>query len=479
MIRLKSLPQRLGYVLCAQWTRDIAWTAFTILLARHSQIIMGQIMLALSLGYFVRMVVGAGLNEFLLAGFARRDSRPVSMLGEITWFKLGLLCLALLASWVITGVLGYEFRMRVIALIIAGGLGLDAVTDTFFALCQARGRQDVEMRIRVPAGLLGIGFGIACIFFQTGPIWIAMYKAIESLVLMIFAVNALDRNPLGAFSPERLRQLGQRLKQGIVFTCMAFCAMFYNKLNVFFLKTHGGNAQVGSYSVAWETVEGISTLVSGALLGKVIFPMLTRLWQENREEFRKLAGQTARSLWAAALPVIYLLFVESDRILVFIYGPQYAGASPAQRLLTPCVATAFLHNLAAYAMISMHRQRLLLWFYVSGLALNVLLCIALIPAFKLEGAALALALTKVWVAVLTVGFFQYVARPMSARQWMLLICAGCTAFGLWRGLGPYAPRELAELAGLAPLLMLLWRWRPPAPWEKKTRERDTPENTAN
>jgi len=465
MIRLKSIPQRLGYVLGAQWARDSAWTAFTILLARHSQVVLGQIMLALSLGYLVRMAVDAGMNEFLLSSFARRDSRPLSLLSEITWFKLGLLSLALLVSWGVTGVLGYEFRLRVVALAIAGGLGMDAVTDSFFALCQARGRQDVEMRIRVPAGLLGIGFGIACIFADTGPIWIAMYKPIESLILMVFATRALDRNPLGGFSFERLRQLGRRLKTGVIFTCIAFCFMFYNKLNVFFLKTHGGNAQVGSYSVAWETVEGVSTLVSGALLGKVIFPMLAKLWQENREEFHKLAGQTARSLWAVALPVIYLLFVESDRILVFIYGPLYADASLAQRLLTPCVATAFLHNLAAYAMFSMQRQRLLLGFAVSGLAVNVLLCIFLIPSLKLEGAALALTLTKVWVAVLTIGFFQYAARPLRLGQWMLLIGAGCAAFGLWRGLGAYLPRELAELAGLAPPLLLLWRWRPPAPWE--------------
>ncbi|MDR0465799.1 MAG: polysaccharide biosynthesis protein, partial [Deltaproteobacteria bacterium] len=113
MIRLKSIPQRLGYVLGAQWTRDVAWTAFTILLARHGEIVFGQIMLALSLGYLVRMVVDAGMNEFLLSSFARRDSRPLSLLGDITWFKLGLLSLALLASWVVTGVLGYEFHLRV------------------------------------------------------------------------------------------------------------------------------------------------------------------------------------------------------------------------------------------------------------------------------------------------------------------------------------------------------------------------------
>lgn len=466
-MKLKSIPQRLGYVLCAQWTRDIAWTAFTILLARHSQVVLGQIMLALSLGYIVRMAVDAGMNEYLLSSFARRDNRPVHLLSEITWFKLGLLALALLASWVIIGILGYEERLRITALLIAGGLGLDAVTDSFFALCQARGRQDVEMRIRVPASLIGIGYGITCTLLHVHPIAVALYKPIESFILMAFALKALGRNPLESFSLEKLTRLGQRLKQGFVFTCMAFCAMFYNKLNVFFLKSHGGNAQVGAYSVAWETVDGVSTLVSGALLGKVIFPLLAKLWYEDRDGFRLLAGRTARSLWAVALPVMYVLFVESDRILSFIYGPQYGAASLTQRLLTPCVATAFLHNLAAYAMISMQRQRLLLAFYISGLALNLFLCATLVPAFTLEGAALALTLTKVWVALLTIGFFQTTTRPMSLGQWALLAAACAAAFGIWTGLGPLVPREAAEAAGLAPLLLLLWRWRPPAPWEKK------------
>jgi len=120
MIRLTGISQRLGYVLCAQWTRDIAWTAFTILLARHSQVIFGQIMLALALGYYVRTAVDAGMNDFLLSSFAKRDSRPLSLLSEILWLKLGLLSVALLAAWVITGVLGYECRLRLIALAIAG-----------------------------------------------------------------------------------------------------------------------------------------------------------------------------------------------------------------------------------------------------------------------------------------------------------------------------------------------------------------------
>lgn len=466
-MKLKSIPRRLGYILGAQWTRDLAWTAFTILLARRSPDIMGQIVLALTFGYLVKTIADVGLNDFLLSTFARREGRPRALLGEVTWLKLVVLVLALAATWLVTGWQNYSPELRLIVLCIAAGLGLDGVSDSFFALCQARGRQDVEMRIRVPSALIGIGFGITCVVMGAPPIVIALYKPIESVLCIIFALAALGRNPLTGVGKSGMLDLARQMKHGLIFTCMAACAMFYNKINVIFLKQYGGNADVGGYGVAWETIEGLSVLVSSALLGKVIFPLLARHWQQDRAAFSQLAGQTARTLWAAALPIIFLICVESDRFLPFIYGQSYESAVRAQQLLTPCLATAFLHNLAAYAMIGMRRHRLLLAFYASGLVLNIICCFTLIPGMPLEGAALSLTITKVWVAILTVGFFQWTARPMSLGQWLLMLAAIMASLALWQIAGKMAPREVAELVGLVPLLALFWRWRPPPPFEKK------------
>ncbi len=462
-MKLKSIPRRLGYILGAQWTRDLSWTAFTILLARHSQGTLGQVMLALSYGYLVKTAADVGLNDFLLSSFSRRSGRARALLGEVSWFKLALLVVALAVAWLATGWQGYELELRLVVLCIAAGFGLDGVSDSFFALCQARGRQDVEMRIRIPAALVGIGYGIACVLLDAPTLAIAAFKPIESVLLMAFALKALGRNPLARFGWPQFRDLLSKLRTGLVFTGMAGCAMLYNKLNVFFLKQYGGDAAVGGYSVAWETVEGMSTLVSGALLGKVIFPLLARSWEEDRAAFHQLSEQTAKSLWAAALPIIFLIFVESDRFLTLVYGARYALSVPAQQLLTPCVATAFLHNLAAYVMISMHRHRLLFAFYLSGLAVNLACCFTLIPWSPLEGAALSLTLTKVWVAIFTVGFFQAKVRPMGLGQWATLLGTALLALAAWRFLGSVGlPRELAELAGLLPLVTLFWFWRPPS-----------------
>ncbi|MDR1777764.1 MAG: oligosaccharide flippase family protein [Desulfovibrio sp.] len=465
MAKLKSIPRRLGYIVGAQWARDLAWTVFTILLARHSKDMLGQIMLSLSYGYLVKTVADVGLNDFLLSTFARGEARPRMLLGCVTWLKFALLLAALGVTWLTTGVQAYTLELRCTVLVIAAGFGLDGVSDSFFALCQARGRQDMEMRIRAPAALIGFGYGIVCVLLDAPVLLIAVYKMLESLVCMGLACFALGRNPLTRVRPGAALDLLRRMKHGLVFTGMSLCAMFYNKINVFFLKRYGGDGAVGGYGVAWEMVEGLTVLLSGALLGKVIFPLLARLWQEDRAAFGRLSGQTARSLWAAALPMIFVICVESDRLLPFVYGPDYAGAATAQRLLTPCLATAFLHNLAAYAMIGMRRHNLLFVFYLSGLVVNIVCCFSLIPAMPLEGAALALTVAKVWVAVLTVSFFQWTVRPMSLAQWALLGVSAAAAALLWWTLGLALPREVAELAGLAPLLALLWAWRPPPPFE--------------
>lgn len=466
-MKLKSIPRRLGYILGAQWTRDVSWTIFTILLARHSQAILGQIVLALTFGYLVKTAADVGLNDFLLSSFARRDGRPRALLGEVSWLKFCVLLVALCATWCITEWQGYTTELRLIVLCISCGLGLDAVSDSFFALCQARGRQDVEMRIRAPAAILGIGFGIVCVLIGASPLFIALYKLVESITLIVCSVFALGYNPMAKVGLSGMRDLAIRMKSGIIFTAMAVCAMIYNKINVIFLKRYGGDAEVGGYGVAWETVEGLSVLVSSALLGKVIFPMLASYWQHDREAFRTLAGQTARSLWAAALPMIFIICVESDRFLPLVYGPDFSSAVTAQQLLTPCLATAFLHNLAAYAMIGMKQHVLLLLFYFSGLVVNLLCCFLLIPAMPLEGAALSLTITKVWVAILTVSFFQWKARPMTSWQWLLLISTVALGVGIWLCTSSLVSREIAELAGLVPMLALLWFWRPPTPFEKK------------
>ena len=135
-MKLKSIPRRLGYILGAQWTRDLSWTIFTILLARRSPDIMGQIVLALTYGYLVKTVADVGLNDFLLSTFARREGRPRALLGEVSWLKMVVLLAALGVTWLITGWQHYTPELRLIVFCIAAGLGLTAPAVVFAGMVE-------------------------------------------------------------------------------------------------------------------------------------------------------------------------------------------------------------------------------------------------------------------------------------------------------------------------------------------------------
>ena len=59
---------------------------------------------------------------------------------------------------------------------------------------------------------------------------------------------------------------------------------------------------------------------------------------------------------------------------------------------------------------------------------------------------------------------------MRLRQWALMLLAIGICLVLWYGLSLVTWREVAELAGLAPLLLLFWRWRPPPPFERDRKQ---------
>ena len=122
--QLKSIPRRLGYILGAQWTRDLSWTIFTILLAWHSKEMLGQIMLALSYGYLVKTAADVGLNGFLLSTFVRKDADPMRLLGEVTWFKFTLLMVTLCVTFGIVSWQNYTPELSVVVMCIAAGFGL-------------------------------------------------------------------------------------------------------------------------------------------------------------------------------------------------------------------------------------------------------------------------------------------------------------------------------------------------------------------
>jgi O-antigen/teichoic acid export membrane protein len=207
-------------------------------------------------------------------------------------------------------------------------------------------------------------------------------------------------------------------------------------------------------------VDGISTLTVTLLLKNILFPLFVKLWETDRVELARLVRNSTEWLLAAALPIMFVLFIESDRIIALIYGPAYGDAVWMQKYLVPTIVIGFLHNLAAYLMISMKHELLLLSFYLGGLAFNIMCCVVFIPANPLLGSVLAIVLTKAVIAVATVSTCQLRFGLISKTALYHLISTATLGGILYLISRIYLFREASEILALLPILTLAcYRWR--------------------
>lgn len=446
----------------AQWIRDGLHTVFLIYLARHSTSDYGEFMVAFGLASIILFLGEFGLNQPLVASLSKKFTHKGDILAQYTLIKGSILTAGWLGVLIFVWWQGYTPGLTNLVLVISAGVGLEALASSFFVAIRVEGRQDLEARIRAVAAILGYGWGLSLLVAGAAPHYIALFKLIENGVNLAGGIwMALAKTDFTGLTLKRksLARTWATAKGGAVFVLMALAAILYNKANVYFLQGQAGPTKVAQYSATWELVDGMAILVSNLLLRSVLYPLFVRLWKTDKKEFTRLGSDCVRWLVGVSAPVMFVLYVESDRIIGAIYGGAYHDAMWMQKYLVFTIICAFIHNLAAYLMMSQGKERLLLFIYVAGLALNLALCALLIPADPLLGTCLAMVVTKAAVALASTIYCHFRMGIIDYRALAPVGVALVAGAGLYLLLGLTGVRELAELAALAPFALLLRRWR--------------------
>lgn len=459
------------YLLSAFWVREAMQSIFLIYLARHSSETYGQFMLAITTGQILLFISEMGLNQHLATLLARKTDYPSSTLMQITLIKGALLTTAWLCMIGFIFWQGYEPSLRLLFIVIATGIGLESLATSFFVLCQVLGRQDVEMRLRAVAAFAGFGHGFIALFLGAPSLVIGFFLMVETSVNLFGSLRSVINRLHFRIDWSKFRSIWLTWRESIVYTIMAICAILFNKVNMFFLKKYGGDVGVAQYNVTWQLVDGVSILVTNMLLGRVMYPLFIKLFAQDKSEFRRLAQQSARWLVTLALPIMFVFFVESDRIMTLIYGSEYSEAIWMQKYLVVTIFFSFVHNLSAYLMISMHMQRLLMIFYILALTCNLICCSILIPDNPLLGTALAIVITKGFVCCMTTTMAQIKVNIFPLSTLLPILGAVAAGAGLyWLGT-TFLFREAGEILAILPCLGLVLLWmrtqRPVSEFEEK------------
>jgi O-antigen/teichoic acid export membrane protein len=455
----RGVVQRFAHLISAQGVDAALSGLFFLCLARWNPHVYGEVMYAFAAGSVIMKVVQFGLYYPLVRELTDVPAEKVpETLGTVNAIKIVLLAASMVGVFAFAFFKDLPDRMAWILYLGCFGFGLEALAETFFAYFRVKGRQNAEARTKITAALLAYGSGFVATFLSLPGVLIGGYKSISGLVRVSLAMFGSDASGAAwSFARSDWSSIKRVFLASTLFGLIDIVGMVYGRTNVFFLESAVGVEGVGIYSAAWMGVDSISALASEQLLAWVIFPILSALWVKNRVEVAPLVRRTALWLIAMALPIMFLLHVESDLMIWMLYGAKYTEAAWVQRYLVWTILFSFEHNLFAYLMIVAGAQRTLLAFSFVTLGLNLLFNVVLVERFGLVGACMVFVLTKFVMVATSAGYCQLRFALFKLKDFAFLLALGGACVLLFVVAQPVITHHVAVAVTLAAYLLLLWK----------------------
>lgn len=229
-------------------------------------------------------------------------------------------------------------------------------------------------------------------------------------------------------------------------------ASIYLYADTIMLSYTRGDAVTGLYNAAYKLFITLYSLQ--AMLAEVFFPTFSRLFAEDRRAFRVFGRRVARALFGLTVPLATGAVVLAPAGVELIYGEAYAGAVTSFRILGLDLIVRAGLTLAGTVLLVSDREQRYMGAIGMGALLNLVLNFLLIPAYSLDGAAVA-TVTSEALVLLIMGLW---ARRVAALPWLsaflrpLLASAG---MALILGFVPADNLAAAIAAGLGSYVLLL------------------------
>ncbi len=208
-------------------------------------------------------------------------------------------------------------------------------------------------------------------------------------------------------------------------------AYFY--VDNLFVRPLAGDEELGRYN-ACVKLFSFAVLVA-SYVSSSAFPWLVRRREAGGPaELGRATLRLSLPLTLGACTVLGGVFPFAGPLLRLVFGPDFASAASALRWLLAAAAVVHAGSGLLTGVLATGRMRAVLAITLAGLALNVLLNLALVPERGIEGAALATFLTEALVALLSVATLLAAgARALLHPAWLagpvlFVATAGLTSF---------------------------------------------------
>ncbi|MCD6521980.1 flippase [Candidatus Calescamantes bacterium] len=390
------IPQNTLYLLTSQVAEKFVSLLFVSLVARHLKTAgYGELAFIFSSTYLLTIFMDFGINTILVREIARSREKAKEFLFNAFILKIYLAFFVLILLFSFTKLTPFSPHIIIPFYIIGIAVIITSMAEIF------RSSYFIAVENALMKGLLTIShrvteliFTFLSILFGGGLLRISTAIFLASLLNFFFSFCLArkdfhsQKSHLSLITQRKILLSSLPVGIGIVFLGI------YNRIDTVMLSFMKGNVAVGIYNAAYRIMEVlvfIPASLSGALL-----PVLSRFFKSSPKKFRSTFIFYLKWGIIIAFPIAVIIGFFPQIFVRIIFGKAFFSSTKALIILIWTFPLITLNYILRTFFIASDRERMNLYFFLTGAILNTGLNFLLIPRWSYKGASTATLLTEVW-----------------------------------------------------------------------------------
>lgn len=352
----------------------------------------GAFSYAIGVAAFLTIFSDIGINALLTKEAARHPELKHKYLATAFFIKL-----ALLAVFVTGVIIAFPHLTKIpeaaaLLPIIIFVFAFDTLRDLGSALSRALEKMEIESIITIVTNFLIVVLGFLFLAVSPTSHSLALAYALGSglgLVSIIIVLSDYFSNLRRNFTASLIKPI---LTTAWPFALLGIMGAIMLNTDIIMLGWMRSAEEIGYYSAAQKIVYLLYILPG--LFASSIFPALSRFAQSAPEKARALLERSVALSLIAALPVALVGVIFGAPIITLLFGAAYTPAIITFQILMATILIVYPSTLIGNAVFAYDKQKTFV--YIVGIAIlgNVGFNLLLIPAYGIEGSAVATVLTQ-------------------------------------------------------------------------------------
>ena len=350
------------------------------------------------------MFTDLGTSTLSVREMARKEENIAWMVPDIMALRAVLSVIAIVCAVLSAWLLGKTTDVVLGIFLASCGLLLYAFQGPLDSMMIARERLDFSSAFRLLNQVVFMILGTTLLLVGVGYIGLVL-ASLAGVVAMGLASAYVARRALRLhFERPNPHHWLPLLRASFPFGLMGIVGDFAQRFDTVFMSFVLTDSAVGWYNVPYNLI--MMMLLLAQSLAISMYPTLVREYDSGRGSIQDTVPRALRYLLLLSLPISVGGMLLADRVIILLYGQEFAPAVPVMRILVWALPFMFVSEILGRAGVAMHLEKKMVKFAIIRAVIGVGLTVALVPGFGVVGAAIAAVITwlvKIVLASMVIG----------------------------------------------------------------------------